>query len=276
VALKTHYSGCLGWGEFFAIAKDNVLQFAWRDAQVVLFMTTVYNGQDKVLRARKRPQNTQAHITQLWGDAPIRDLEVPKAIDDYNHYMGSVDQADQARSYYTRNTRQYRTWKPLFMFLFQTSLSNAAKLWIDERARRLGEPTSKKKNQTLEFRIQVARRLLAGTKAAPRGLRGVQSDGSTTALNTGQNTCSGPTSMGWKDAKICTSCQSSGRRILKRKFGEISSSELNSRQGSSQESQSSQGSQSRPKRTRYGCSTCRVAICNDSICWQDHMAAKTM
>ena len=91
-------------------------------------MTTVHDGQDTVVRTRKRPSNAQVYITELWGDAPYKNLRIPVAIDDYNHYMGGVDQADQARSYYTRHTRQYRTWKPLFIFLLQTSLSNAAKL----------------------------------------------------------------------------------------------------------------------------------------------------
>jgi hypothetical protein len=276
VALKKNYTNHLAYGDIFGLVKDNVLQFAWRDAQVVLFMTTVHDGKDTVVRARKCPRNVPAYIKNVWDGAPIKDLEVPVAIDEYNHHMNAVDLADQMRGSYDRETRQFRTWKPLFRFLLGTSLVNATKLWIK------GRPASKKKNQSFEFRNEVALRLLAGTKAAPKGLRGVQRDASTTApiaaisgSNTGQITCSGPSSMGWKDSQICTSCQSSGRRILKRKFGDLSGSKLNSRQGS-QSSQGSQGSQkSRLKRTRYGCKTCMVAVCNDSICWQDHIATRT-
>jgi hypothetical protein len=55
VALKTQYTGCLDWGEVFAIAKEDVLQFTWKDAQVVLFMTTIHDGQRTAIRLRKRP-----------------------------------------------------------------------------------------------------------------------------------------------------------------------------------------------------------------------------
>jgi hypothetical protein len=36
VALKKDYTSHLAWWKMFAIVKSNVLQFAWRDAQVVL------------------------------------------------------------------------------------------------------------------------------------------------------------------------------------------------------------------------------------------------
>ena len=81
--------------------------------------------------------------------------------------MGSVDQADQSRKYYNRETRQYRTWRPLFKFLLQSSVCNATKLWIEAR------PISSQRSQTLRFRIDVALSLLSRTKAASKGLRGV-------------------------------------------------------------------------------------------------------
>jgi hypothetical protein len=53
VVLKTSYTGCLDWGELFVIAKENVLQFAWRDAQLV----HLYNHpgrESAMIRPRKR------------------------------------------------------------------------------------------------------------------------------------------------------------------------------------------------------------------------------
>ena len=155
---------------------------------------------------------------------------------------------------------------PLFKFLLQSSVCNAAKLWIEAR------PTSSQRSQTLTFRRNVAIGLLSRTKAASNGLRGVQSKQQQTRpqgrpQRRPQELCKGPSSMGWKDSRTCTCCQSNGRIAgKKRQFGEISGSELNSRQGQGQ----SQSQQSRPRRTTYGCTTCQVAVCNTSICWQDH------
>jgi hypothetical protein len=50
VSLKTQYTGSLDWGEVFAIAKEHVLQFAWKDAQAVLFIMTIHDGQRTVMR----------------------------------------------------------------------------------------------------------------------------------------------------------------------------------------------------------------------------------
>ena len=258
--MKTQYSKCLDWGELFSVADENVVQFAWKDAQVVLFTSTVHDGHSTVVRPRKRPHNaTQREIATTWGSSYVKDKPIPTTIDDYNHHMGAVDQADQSRKCYDRRTRQRRTWMPLFKFLLQSSVCNAAKLWIEAR------PTSSQRSQTLTFRRNVAIGLLSRTKAASNGLRGVQSKQQQTRP---QGLCKGPSLMGWKDGRTCTSCQSNGRRIAgkKRQFGEISGSELNSRQGQGQ----SQSQQSRPRRTTYGCTTCQVAVCNTSICWQDH------
>ena len=234
-------------------------QFAWKDVQVVLFTSTVHDGHSTTVQPRKRPHNaTQNEIATTWGSSYVKDMAIPTAIDDYNHHMGSVDLADQSRKCYSRGTRQRRTWRPFFKFLFQSSICNAAKLWTETHP-------GNQRSQTLKFRLDVALSLLSRTKAASKGLH------KHSQLQSKQQTgpqipCNGPFLMGWRDGKACTSCQSNGRRIGKRQFGEISGSELNSRQGQGQ----SQSQQSRLKRTKHGCKTCQVAICNTSICWQDH------
>jgi hypothetical protein len=258
--LKTQYSKCLDWGELFSVANENVVQFAWKDAQVVLFSSTVHDGHSTVVRPRKRPHNaTQKEIATTWGSCHVKDKPIPTAIDDYNHHMGAVDQADQSRKVYNRRTRQRRTWKPLFKFLLQSSVCNAAKLWIKTRS-------SSQRSEPLNFRLDVALGLLSGTKAALKGLRGERTQLQSKQQTRLQVPCNGPSLMGWRDGKACTSCQSNGRRIGKRQFREISGSELNSRQGQGQ----SQSQQSRLKRTKHGCTSCQVAVCNTSICWQDH------
>jgi hypothetical protein len=241
-----------------------MLQFAWKDAQVVLFITTVHDGHSTVVRPRKRPHNaTQKEIVTTWGSSYVKDKAIPTAIDEYNHHMGAVDQADQSRKCYNRRTRQRRTWRPFFKFLFQSSICNAAKLWTETHP-------SSQQSQTLRFQLNVALGLLSRTRAALKGLHGVHPQPQSKQQTGPQVLCNGPSLMGWRDGKACTSCQSNRRRIGKRQFGEISGSELNSRQGQGQ----SQSQQSRLKRTKHGCTTCQVAVCNTLICWQDHTGGK--
>lgn len=59
-ALKMEHNMQLEWGKLYAClsADGSVLQFAWKDQNVVLFMSTVSNGKREILRARRRPART--------------------------------------------------------------------------------------------------------------------------------------------------------------------------------------------------------------------------
>ena len=63
-------------------------------------------------------------------------------VDDYNHYMGGVDIADQLRSKFSTQQRGLKPWRPLFYWLLDTTIINAyliseherkAKLRLDEK-----------------------------------------------------------------------------------------------------------------------------------------------
>jgi len=74
-----------------------VFELAWKDADIVLFMTTVYNGKDFITRMRRRPTSTSTGARQtrkIFGDSYIKALPIPTFIDMYNHYMHGVDTAD--------------------------------------------------------------------------------------------------------------------------------------------------------------------------------------
>src|SRR5271154_6638878 len=76
-------------------------------------------------------------------------------IDMYNHFMNGVDRADQTRTYYRMNRRNYRTWKPLWNYLFQTTICNASLIWMDQGY------STKKKGGHLSFRTKLALQLMA-------------------------------------------------------------------------------------------------------------------
>ena len=46
----------------------------------------------------------------------------------YNHYMNGVDNADQLRCYYSTQRVHYKSWKPLWHFLLDTTIVNSYKI----------------------------------------------------------------------------------------------------------------------------------------------------
>ena len=98
--LKTKYQKGLEWGKLYGALSDDkqVLEFAWKDQNVVLFMTTVHDGKEFVERDRRRPAKTATKAKTsraVLGDDAMKRLKIPRFVDMYNHFMGGVDQADQ-------------------------------------------------------------------------------------------------------------------------------------------------------------------------------------
>ena len=55
--LRNTWNTALDWGKLYGCLSENerVLELAWKDQNVVLFMTTVSNGRKTVKRLRRRP-----------------------------------------------------------------------------------------------------------------------------------------------------------------------------------------------------------------------------
>jgi Transposase IS4 len=96
----------------------NYLICRWIDNNQVNMVSTVHTGTESILRQRKKPRQTKTnknHLQLVWGSEWVKDITIPGIIDDYNHWMGGVDKADQLIAYYRPNMRCVRTWMPIFL-----------------------------------------------------------------------------------------------------------------------------------------------------------------
>ena len=85
----------------------------------VTMLSTIHeiNGNNRIERIRRRPRETSTNavkVRSIFGTASKKALPIPCVIDDYNHFMGGVDIADQLRGYYGTQLPVRRIWIPLF------------------------------------------------------------------------------------------------------------------------------------------------------------------
>jgi hypothetical protein len=266
--LKTKWSNHIAWGKLYGcLSSDkNVLQLAWKDSQIVLFMTTIVEARTTVSRVRKRPNTKDKWIREEFGDQPFKRLEIPDFIDMYNHLMNSVDRADQIRTYYRTNRRNYRTWKPLWNYLFQTTICNAALIWMDQGS------STKKKGGHLDFRKKLATQLMTHSSSSkytsPIDGFGVRTNLQNHVI-TSTNACNGVCVILSQTAKECKACmaqgrtaQASGKRMAMQELS-VNSVRINQ--------DGEKARRSRPPRTRYGCSVCQIHLCQGGSCWGEHI-----
>jgi len=184
-----------------------VLQLAWKDTQIILFMTTLIDAQTTVSRVRKRPNKKDKWIKEAFGDQPFKRLKIPDFIDMYNHLMNGVDRADQIRTYYRINRRNYRTWKPLWNYLFHTTICNAALIWMDQGH------SIKKKGGHLKFRTKLASQLMAYSSSSkytsPVDGFGVRTN-LVSHVTTGRDGCGGTHEVLSQNGKACKACMAQG------------------------------------------------------------------
>ncbi len=98
---------------------------------MILLKSTVHTGKETIITARRRPAATSSSVRQMqkiFSDKIIKKFPIHTFIDKYNHYIGGVDIADQLRSYYIIQRVYYKTWKPFFHFLLDTSITNLYRL----------------------------------------------------------------------------------------------------------------------------------------------------
>ncbi|KAM5528651.1 lysophospholipase [Fusarium oxysporum f. sp. phaseoli] len=113
---------------------QQVIQIAWKDSGVVLFLSTVHSGAShgRTLKKRKLPakRGTKAEAQQLQqifnGDS-FKMIPIPTVAAQYNDEMNHVDRGDQIRSYTTYEHRFRRgPWQALlWSFLLEVALANS-------------------------------------------------------------------------------------------------------------------------------------------------------
>ena len=278
--LKLIHHSQLAWGKLYGVkTKDgNVLELAWKDSNVVLFMTTVHDGKKHVLRQRRRPASTStsARIARApFGDQAVKDLFIPEFIDLYNHFMGGVDQADQLRSYYNTQRVHWKTWRPLFHFLLDTAITNAYKIAYCTAERPWGNSWTCSTH--MSFRQRLARQLFdKSERLHPPGARLqdvkrplTQKVHRAGPVDHGEK----PTRLGNK-AKNCVVCVSNGRtmsessqRPKRKPLQELS------RNTTKLAAHREQRRRNQYARGLYGCELCNMHICKKGPCWNEHIEA---
>ena len=121
----------LEWNTLLAQVVDDTLCLAWQDNNIVLALSTIHTihtTQDFITRQRKRPAKTSTSgriVRLVFGDNPIKVLEIPVFIDDYNHNMGGIDIANQLRVSFETHRTTLRNWWPLFYWLIDIIIINS-------------------------------------------------------------------------------------------------------------------------------------------------------
>ncbi|EXM13229.1 hypothetical protein FOTG_18316 [Fusarium oxysporum f. sp. vasinfectum 25433] len=126
----------LKYNEVYLIpTKDKqVLQIAWKDSSVVLFLSSVHSAapHDRILTKRKLPakRGTKAeaqHLQQVFNGDSFKMTPIPSVAAQYNVEMNHVDRGDQIRSYTTYEHRFRRgPWQALlWSFLLEVALANS-------------------------------------------------------------------------------------------------------------------------------------------------------
>jgi len=254
-----------------------VLQTAWKDNNLVLFLSNIHSpidlpletirtrqittdpgtllGLELIVRTRKRPKATSTAARSAWiefGSNIYKNLAIPRLIDEYNHKMGQVDLADQYRANNPGRRRIRRGgWHAIWKFIYNTALVNSYLLssWVGGRVSGSGTAKGQK-----EFREKLVAQLfeLARSKAPKHKrvilpanpLHSAASEQHIRVLRARKQDCKG--------------CFLAGqvRKPEKRKaLGEISGNQRVSK---------------RPRSTVYGCKACDVPLCKEGPCWDEY------
>ena len=275
--LRNKWNAGIDWGKLYGCLSENkrVLELAWKDQNVVLFMTTVSNGQKKVKRLRRRPAKTATNARTsraMFGEEARKELAIPEFIDMYNHYMNGVDNADQLRCYYSTQRVHFKSWKPLWHFLLDTTITNSYKIayYKPERVERV-QKTFRETHGHREFRIQLATQLFEHSERIS-GIPSTPKVSLSSRVHPAAWRDHGHVNRMGTKAKYCVPCSYAGRVIptpgkIRKPLLEMSVNSVRPRDLDKRKRRQ------RPPRGIHGCKLCNIHICNHMTCWNEHLAA---
>ena len=91
-------------------------------------VTTMHTPDETVSCVRKKPRVNavnKANLIRIWGDSFARMIEITKVIDDYNHWMGGIDQNNQLIANYRHQLHCKQIWMTLMFHSFDVLHVNA-------------------------------------------------------------------------------------------------------------------------------------------------------
>ena len=268
--LKLKYEAQLEWEQLYeAISEDKkVIQFAWKDQQIVLFMSTVHIDQQHVEKLRRR--SVKIFINARTFRAPFDDLAIKKLfisdfIDLYNHFMNDVDVIDQLRCYYDTQRVHLKTWKSLWHFLLNTTIVNSYKI-INIIELRSYTKLRKHDSHKL-FRMKLIQKLYDHFERIAKFFSDLHDHKRKELTQLVRHA-----SAIEHDIRVqlseklhyCLSCQISSRIARK-------ASVRKPLQNLSTNSIRAEQRRQRPAKSSLGCELCRMFICKKISCWNEHL-----
>ena len=272
VDLKIKWNSALEWGQLYgSLSSDGkVMQFAWKDQNVVLFMSTVSDPRDTISRLRRRPAKTATNARTSrtpFGEESTKVMDIPAFIDMYNHYMNGVDNADQLRCYYSTQRVHFKNWKPLWHFLLDITIVNCFKIHYCMPKKPY---QSRIQYSRREFRTKLASQLLEHSERICGKPTSIKASLSCRVHPAAPREHGSLERIGDR-AKRCVVCSIAGRKVEKVVQIRKPLSELSINAG-----RTLSDVRKRPKqipRGLFGCKLCGIAICNHIGCWKEHLEA---
>lgn len=166
--LKDHIKS-IPWGKLYASESEVVLCLAWQDNNITLLLSTIHSAYHYVKAERKRPAATSTNTAIArapFGDNFKEELGIAKVINNYNHYMGGVDIANQYQATCEIRLRTMRTWFPRFFFFLDAAIIKAYRIQCIAKKQQLVRPL-----RQLELRDELYQELFqfaAQTPPPPR------------------------------------------------------------------------------------------------------------
>jgi Transposase IS4 len=244
------------------VIDNNTLCFIWQDNKPVCALSTahsLHHSEDRVQCTRRCPKITSenARILQpVFQGLLFKNLFIPKAINDYNHHIKGVDQADQLRASFTCHRKQnYRTWWPLFYFLIDVAYVNVYLLWKWSSSANAAK-AAKTHNSYRDFMSALCSQLLHSNDKKQE-----ESQIQPTTVLPRHHTHIQGKSIGRCEWGKLHPPGCPRKRAPKRKFGtDITESTVNGT------SEAVFGG----SRTHYKCSECQNWLCIEGQCWQQY------